>query len=765
MKLRASVILASGLVWLGTAAQAAANLEQRQELLARLLHRLPSSPPWEEWLERTGELPPDFDTLPRLADLPDPLLRADGRVVQTPEDWSERRQELLGLFAYYLTGTVPAAPGNVRVGERHVGSDGPVILERLTLEFGPGHQATLGLELIVPVGPGPFPVFLTQHNHRAWALVAVSRGYVGCVYAGSDSQDDTGAWARLWPEHDWSKLTRRAWAASRVIDYLVTRPEVDRQRIALTGHSRNGKTALIAAALDERIGAVISSSSGAGGACSFRRFSEAQFGEGIELLTRVFPDWLHPRLRFFAGREHQLPLFQHQLVACVAPRPTLISTALNDNVESVWAIEQTYQGALPVFTLLGAADALQLRYRAGGHSTRAEDIEAYVDWLDAQFGRRPLPPARRDLAAAPGSAIPAPIFPTYTQWEESSGERIRPEEFPDRSGADLLADDDGVALTDPAAWPARRQEIRRRIDRALGEPPPGAVGQVSHYGAEPNAEAALLGRAAPPPELVRESLNFGNYLRADLYYRTNVVGTDRRLPVFVWLHPISVSHGYVAGYDRGEKPHLALARSGYAVFAFDQLGFGSRILEIRDFYRRYPRWSLLGKLLRDVRAAVDAVSSHPRIDPAQVYLVGYGLGGLVGLHAAALDERVAGVIAVAAFTPMRSDTADKGTGGLARWTHWLPLLPRLGGFRGHEARLPYDYDEVLALIAPRPALVITPGLDYESTREDLRQCMTRARRVYAWLGAPDSLVFQRTEDYNHFTPELIWCLCGVETIR
>jgi hypothetical protein len=273
-----------------------------------------------------------------------------------------------------------------------------------------------------------------------------------------------------------------------------------------------------------------------------------------------------------------------------------------------------------------------------------------------------------------------------------------------------------------------------------------------------------LQRGAVPGRLVKQSLNFGNAVSGDLYFPTNVAGTDRRLPVFVWLHPISIAHGYVAGYHRGEAPHLALTRSGSAVFAFDQIGNGARIEEARDFYHRYPQWSLLGKGVADTRAAVDALCSHPHIDPAQIYLAAFGTGSWLALHAAALDERVAGVVAVGGITPWRLDTPDSGTGGIARWSRWLPLLPRLGAFVGHEARIPYDVHEILAAIAPRPVLLIVPGLDYGVSLESLRLAVTQARPVYELLGAPQQLVLQKTDDYNHFSPELVWCLCGVETL-
>lgn len=743
-----------GCILLGCPVSAADDSSHTRRLatLAELRRMLPRSPAWEAWLERSGELPPDFDALPGVAELPDPLRFQDGRPVRSRAQWQQRRAELLRLFQHYVLGTVPPAPGNVRVAESRERVEDGVRVREVTLAFGPAHRARLHLEVILPPGRGPFPVFLTQDNHRRWALVAVSRGYVGAVYAGADSRDDTGAWAEIWPGYDWSKLTRRAWAAGRCVDYLLTLPEVDGRRIALTGHSRNGKAALMAAALDERIAAVISSSSGAGGACTWRLFSEPQFGEGIELITRLAPDWFHPRLRFFVGREDKLPVDQHQLIACIAPRPVLLSTALNDDVESVWAIEQTRRAALPVFALLGAREHLNLRYRPGEHATRAGDIEAYVDWLDWKFGR-----AWRPVADAP-------IYPTYEDWQRASGERIRPRDFPRRGVDDVLRSADGRAVTNAADWAAVRADLRRRLEWLLGEAPPTARDPGGRYGAESRANAVLLQRADPPARVVKESLNFGNYLAGDLYYPTNVAGTERRLPVFVWLHPISVSNGYMAGYFRNEAPHLALTRSGYAVFAFDQIGHGGRLEEAGEFYRRYPRWSLLGKTVADTRAAVEVLRGHPRADPEQIYLLGYGTGAMAALVAGALDERVAGVLAVNGLMPLRLDTRERGTGGVARWAQWLPLLPRLGAFVGAEAHIPCDWHEVMALLAPRPLLVITPGVDYQSRFEDLRRAVDAARPAFALLGAPQNLVFQRTEDYHHFNPELIWCLCGVETI-
>ena len=714
----------------------------QKQVLDQMLQIFPRSEPWEKWLRDSGELPPDFRRLPASAYLPNPMRFSDGRDVMTLPQWYQRRQELLRLFQHWVLGSVPPAPSEVRAAKIQTRVEFGLKVQTITLEFGPQYQAKLAMELFIPVGTGPFPVFMTQHNHRAWALIAASRGYIGCVYAGADSQDDTQAFLPLWPEFDWAKLTRRAWAASRCLDYLSMQAIVDRARVALAGHSRNGKTSLIGAAMDDRFSAVISSSSGAGGACSYRLFSESQFGEGIELITRTFPDWLHPRLRFFAGSENRLPVDQPELIGCVAPRPCLISTALNDSVESVWAIEQSYYLAQRVYTLLGASTALNLRYRPGGHETKSEDIEAYLDWLDVKFGRR-------NFLVGSG-----PVFPTYNDWLKAGGERAVPENYPRLGLEGLLSSPGGNPITTLEQWKQKRDEIQGRILWGLGEAPPKGVGIAGDYGAESVATATALGRASVPGDVEKRSLNFGNYLAGDLYMPAGSKQVGQKLPAVIWVHPISVSNGYQAGYRRGDPFHLVLARAGLAVFAWDQIGQGNRVVEIQRFYQRYPRWSLLGKTVSEIHSAVDVLVNNPLVDGRRIFLVGYGTGAMAALHACALDDRVAGVISICGFTPMRLDTEDKGTGGIARWSHWLPMEPRLGAFFGKEAHIPYDYHEVLAVIAPRPVLVVGASIDYQNTRADVLQCLGEARKVYDLYQAASQLAYYEANDYNRLSPEL-----------
>jgi pimeloyl-ACP methyl ester carboxylesterase len=190
------------------------------------------------------------------------------------------------------------------------------------------------------------------------------------------------------------------------------------------------------------------------------------------------------------------------------------------------------------------------------------------------------------------------------------------------------------------------------------------------------------------------------------------------------------------------------------VYCFDHIGCGARIEEVEGFYERYPRWSLLGKMVGDGQAALEALQSLPYVDPQQVWGLGYSLGSLAGLHLAALDDRLAGFVSVCGPPPFRSDTPSAATGGIRRWSHTTMVLPRLGDFVGHEDSVPYDVHLLFACLAPRPLLVISPQLDREAAVPDVSKAVAHARSVYALYGASERLEQQAPEDYNHFGPAI-----------
>ena len=802
----------------GAQSQAPMSTEDREQYRDKLLQILPPVPSFDAWLKKTNALPPDFNSLPRNNSLPDPLTFLNGRTVTTAAQWTARRDEISNLSQKYVWGTVPPRPKIdhvVTLDEKH--ADGYTV-RNVRLEFGPGDKGTMRVRVYIPDGDGPFPVLINS-SLQGWAASLIRRGYISAGFAGNDAMDDAAALSQLYPDYDFALLPRRGWAAGLVVDYLATLSQVDMKHIAIFGYSRDGKMAVLAAALDPRITAVIAGSTGVGGVLPWRAAGERGFGEGIESTTRSFPTWFAPQLRFFAGREDRLPVDGNLLAAMIAPRSLLMEWGNNDQVSNTWGNEQTYYSALKVYQLLGVPDRIGTLRVPGFHG--ANDEEADLDWLDQQFGR------------STQKWTSNLIFQwNWDTWRTNSRQSLDLSKYPEHTSDDLLQSSSGK-ISSAADWEKKSVELCKSVLSMLGDEPPklssadsasaffgagpvadpgrGAVARPAG-GAAPGTPGAATGTgiagagragavapsataapaamsAAPRPaafglamgvggpaptagqvapnlplwvinnggnsygwlepeksEAAVRHINFGG-IAGDLYYPKDTPA-GKKLPAVIWLHGYSYPLGYMWVYHSDLHPILALVHAGYAVLAYDQSGFGSRLSETGPFYDRYPKWSHMGRLVEDAHSAVDALAKDQLVDPERICLFGYSLGGTVAIYEAALDSRVKGVVSIAGFTPMRTDTAARGNGGVARYSYERDLVPLLGFFIGHESQIPYDYQDLLGMIAPRPVLVVEPLLDRDATPADVASAVSQAKQVYSLYGAGDKLAINEPWDYN-----------------
>lgn len=379
---------------------------------------------------------------------PPPLLGAFGAdpPVQTRAEWETRRAPLLRqAFAAQVYGPYPP-PSAPRVLSRAEIAYAPLSqtarIEQWSVAVtGDPDPLAFNMVLVAPrAADGPVPIIVMQNfcgnraafrdppDEIAWPLTPfmdmcksalaapvielllgrhitvppyeaiLARGYgLAMFYAGDVVGDEpdsarTGL-ARLYGEDSANAgaVAVWAWLYSRAIDVLAADARIDAQRIAIWGHSRNAKAALLAAALDARIAATIAHQSGRGGAS----LSSGLEGEPIAKMMADYPHWFAPA---FAHAPSTPAMDQHQLLALIAPRPVLLGNAQRDSWSDPHAAWRAAQAADPAYRLYGveglAQDGMRtpnldanLAYftRDGLHGVTASDWEMFLDFLDAHL--------------------------------------------------------------------------------------------------------------------------------------------------------------------------------------------------------------------------------------------------------------------------------------------------------------------------------------------------------------------------------------------
>jgi len=752
------------------AVKAVADKEKQTAVLQHLLETFRSDahggepkevPIWESWLRRTGELPPDFDRLPAHAFPPDLLTFQDGRPVSRAGQWAARRQEIRAVLDHYMLGHWPPAPTKVAIKYQGAKSkpSAAYVQQNVQVWFAPSVSAVeftdrtssystaftpenrrdranhlaavLNVELFIPKGKGPFPAIIEigpanlEHD-----LPRVTRGYLVARF----SRLDADYIAAVYTDYECNQLEWWAYAAARCVDLLVSRDDIDKSKIAVAGHSRGAKTALLAALMDERVAAVVLSHPGTGaGTYNLWRYAGEKFGaETLENSTRRFQYWNHPRMRFFIGRENRMPFDSHFLLSLLAPRPALLGTGERDPVGQPWGDQQCYLAVKEVYRLLGSADKLGFYASPGKHALTPTMTNDTLDWLDMQFGRKPF-------------AFPERLIYTYTfdKWQAITGERLDIDRFPAKRLDDLLVLPNGKQVGTKAEWETKAADIRGRVRQMIGDLP--AYDKIAKPVVEKERRFG--------DGLVKAEIPIDDKLVAHLTWPAQ---RGTKLPVVIYLHAYLDASGYDWPRSYGYRISVGerLAQSGFLAIEFDQFGYASRNRDSGiEFYRQHPRASALGVMIQDVRRIIDAVSQLDWVDKKRIMVAGYSLGGMVGLYAAAFDTRICAVASTCGFGSMRLDVHGKQTEGIRRYSPLRPTIPRLGLFLGNEGRIPYDFHELLALIAPRRVFILAPKLDQDWVVEDVEACYREAAKVFALYGKRGNLVLRSPNDFNRYPPE------------
>ncbi len=429
------------------------------------------------------------DQLPIRTELPDPLVMLDGTRVTTKEQWeTKRKPELKALFQHYMYGRLPPTPTRQSYNElfrdeKALGGKATLSEVKITFEE-PSLSHPLHVLLVVPNSAGGKsgqkpPIFVGMNfcgnhtllddarihlpevwcrntcpgvvNERAtekgrggqadvWNVdLIIERGCaLACFYSGDIDPDTPDMSDGIGPAFyrsgqstagpdDAATIMLWAWGYHRVVDLVeqFAKDQVDAKRIAVVGHSRNGKTALVAGAFDERIGVVIPLQAGCGGTAPSRTTDTR--AESVRQINTSFPHWfcgnfklfqdpLMPRVdaqgktvqpkreevNRFSERSNRLPFDQHCLIALCAPRPVLLPNAEEDLWANPSGQLEMLQAATPVYRLLGVEGLAEgakpemnklvdsrLGYfmRPGKHAMTRGDWEVFLAYCGKQWGR------------------------------------------------------------------------------------------------------------------------------------------------------------------------------------------------------------------------------------------------------------------------------------------------------------------------------------------------------------------------------------------
>jgi pimeloyl-ACP methyl ester carboxylesterase len=355
--------------------------------------------------------------------LPAVLTEKSGKIVTTKEEWTKiRRPELLELFRTNVYGRVPSTPYHLDykvIKEDPKALSGAATLKLVDIAIiSGGKSLVIQLILFVPNNVSkPVPAFLLinlgpknidptrKEKGESWPVdEIIARGYAAAAFNNADLDPDNfdnfknGIHGILdngvRPDDAWGTLAAWAWGASRCMDYLVSDKDIAKDKVAVVGHSRGGKTALWTGAEDQRFAMVVANESGAGGAAIARR----RFGETVARLNSSFPHWFCTNYKKYSDKEVALPIDTHELLALIAPRALYIDCASNDLWGDPKGCYLALYNSLPVFRLLGINSELSeavppldkqvisgkvaFHIRAGEHNLKLQDWNFFMDFAD-----------------------------------------------------------------------------------------------------------------------------------------------------------------------------------------------------------------------------------------------------------------------------------------------------------------------------------------------------------------------------------------------
>lgn len=294
-----------------------------------------------------------------------------------------------------------------------------------------------------------------------------------------------------------------------------------------------------------------------------------------------------------------------------------------------------------------------------------------------------------------------------------------------------------------ADWAIRRGQILQGIEEAMGKLPdrsklPPLDMRVTARAEEPGFSRLTISYQAEPGDRVPAYLLLPKGLAA-----------GHRGPAMLALHQtIGIGKGEPAGLGGSRNLHygLELAQRGYVVLVPDYPSFGDYKYDFKN--SKYLSGSMKG-IVNHMRG-VDLLQSLPEVDPQRIGVIGHSLGGHNSMFVGVFDQRLKVVVSSCGWTPFH----DYYGGKIGGWTsdRYMPRLRTAYGLDPN--RVPFDFYELVAAIAPRTFFSNSPLHDGNFDVAGVRKAEQKARAVFALLGTAERLQVRYPDSAHDFPPEV-----------
>lgn len=340
-----------------------------------------------------------LSSLALLSPLPDLFLKEDGSRVASRAEWDAHRSRLYRLAIDMQYGGMPPAPEFLEVEPLYVCD----VTCSYRIHTGRRERPiTFIMQVVLPAkkadkypiivdGDGCFAYVYRDEHLQMMSDFGAAFVRFNRTELAHDIKEDvhTDGLYAVYPDAGFSALAAWAWGYHRCVDAVLKLGIADPSLIAFTGHSRGGKTALIAGATDPRAVIVNPNGSGAGGAGCYRVHSKTLCEDGavrrserLSDLLKNFPFWFGREMPPYAEKEGELPFDEHMLKALVAPRILLDTEALSDAWANPAGTYLTHLATLEAYRFLGAEENCLIHYRNGFHKHVPEDYRILLNVME-----------------------------------------------------------------------------------------------------------------------------------------------------------------------------------------------------------------------------------------------------------------------------------------------------------------------------------------------------------------------------------------------